>query len=88
MKTNLFGSDGITSVWRKVNLGNDYANTIPIAKHGRGSTIIWGSMSVRGMCNIHFIDGMMDKYVYNDILKKNIQVPSRWEGLYVPTGQR
>jgi hypothetical protein len=33
--------------------------------------MIWGSISARGEGNIHFIDGIMVKYVYNDILKKD-----------------
>jgi hypothetical protein len=41
--------------------------------------MIWGCVSARGVDNIHFIDGIMVKYVHNDILKKNGKVPSRWE---------
>ena len=33
-----------------------------------------GGISARGVGNIHSIDGIVDKYVYNDILKKNIKV--------------
>ena len=46
-------------------------------------------ISARGVGNIHFIDGMMVKYVYNNILKKNVKestikmgskkVQSRWD---------
>ena len=35
--------------------------------------MIWGCISVRGVDNIHFIDSIMDNYVYNDILKKNFK---------------
>ena len=35
--------------------------------------MIWGCISARGVGNIHFIDGIMDKYVYSDILKKNVK---------------
>ena len=35
--------------------------------------MIWGCISARGVGNIHFIDGTMDKYVYNDIQKKNVK---------------
>ena len=38
-----------------------------------------GCMSGRGVGNIHFIGGIMDKYVYNDIQKKNVKMPSRCE---------
>jgi hypothetical protein len=30
-------------------------------------------ISAREVSKIHFIDGIMDKYVYNDILKKNVK---------------
>ena len=35
--------------------------------------MIWGCISARGVDNIHFIDGIMVKYVHNDILKKNVK---------------
>ena len=35
--------------------------------------MIWGCISARGVGNIHFIDGIMVKYVYNDVLKKNVK---------------
>ena len=38
--------------------------------------MIWGCISARGVENIHSIDGIMVKYVYNDILKKNIKQSS------------
>ena len=42
--------------------------------------MIWGSISARGVDNIHSIDDIMVKYVHNDILKKmSNKVPSRWE---------
>jgi len=43
--------------------------------------ICW-CISARGVDNIHSIDGIMIKYVHNDILKKNVKessLPSRWE---------
>jgi hypothetical protein len=35
--------------------------------------MIWGCTSAIGVGNIHFFDGIMVKYVYNDILKKNVK---------------
>ena len=43
------------------------------------SVMLWGCMPARRVDNIHFIDGIMVKYEYNGILKKNVKVPSRWE---------
>ena len=49
-KINLFGYDGIRRVWRKGNSGNGYANTI-----------ISRFLSARGVGNIRFTDGIIDK---------------------------
>jgi len=38
--------------------------------------MIWGCISARGVGNMHSIDGIMVKYVYNDILKKNVKQSS------------
>ena len=35
--------------------------------------MIWGCISARGEDNIHSIDGIMVKYVHNDILKKKVK---------------
>jgi len=35
--------------------------------------MIWECISARGVGNIHFIVGIMVKYVYNDILKNNVK---------------
>ena len=35
--------------------------------------MIWRCISVRGVGNIHFIDDIVVKYVYKDILKKNLK---------------
>lgn len=72
-KINLFGSDGVHRVWRKANADNDVTNTTPTVKHGGGSIMLWGCMSAKGVGNIQFIDNVMDKFVYNDILRKNVK---------------
>ena len=78
-KINIYGSDGINRVWRKSNKDNDHINTVPTVKHGGGSLMIWGCMSSKGVGTIQFIDGIMDAYVYLDILKNDVkQSAQKW----------
>ncbi|GBN31433.1 Transposable element Tc1 transposase, partial [Araneus ventricosus] len=70
-KCNVFGSDGKQMVWRKPNSELEMKNLTTSIKHGGGSQMVWGCMSAVGVGNLHFIDGMMDKYMYLDILKQN-----------------
>ncbi|GFU55282.1 transposable element Tcb2 transposase [Trichonephila clavipes] len=43
-----------------------------MVKYGGGSVLIWGCMSA-GVGELVFIDGIMDKMVYLEILKNNLQ---------------
>ncbi|GBL64137.1 Transposable element Tcb1 transposase [Araneus ventricosus] len=72
-KFNVFGSDGKQMVWRKPNSELEMKNLTPSVKHGGGSQMVWGCMSAVGVGNLHFIDGIMDKYMYLDILKQNLK---------------
>lgn len=60
-------------VWRKANTEFDIKNTRATVKHGGGSVMVWGCMSSAGVGQLHFIDGIMDKMVYLDILKNNVK---------------
>lgn len=72
-KFNLHGSDGKVYVWRKPNTEFEPKNTIGTVKHGGGSVMVWGCMSSAGVGHLHFIDGILDKFGYLDILKKNVK---------------
>ena len=51
--------------------------------------MIWGCISARGVGNIHSIDSIMIKYVYNDILKKNVKQSTIYMGMsYVISSDR
>lgn len=71
-KFNLHGSDGKVMVWRKPNTELDSANLQPTVKHGGGSVMVWGCMSASGVGELVFIEGMMTKEVYLDILRENL----------------
>ncbi|GBM69035.1 Transposable element Tcb2 transposase [Araneus ventricosus] len=60
-------------VWQKPNSELEMKNITSSVKHGGGSQMVWGCMSALSVGNLHFIDGMMDKYMYLDILKQNFQ---------------
>ena len=71
-KFNLFGSDGHQKVWRKPHEEYKLKCTLPTVKHGGGSIMVWGSMAASGVGNLVFIDGIMDRYVYKNILDENV----------------
>lgn len=71
-KFNIFGSDGMTYVWRKANTELQNKNLKATVKHGGGSVMVWACMSAAGVGNLVFIEGNMDKTMYLDILKNNL----------------
>ncbi|GBN28123.1 Transposable element Tc3 transposase [Araneus ventricosus] len=79
-KHNVFGSDGKQMVLRKPN-ELEMKNLTPSVKPGGGSQMVWGCMSAVDVRNLHFIDGMMDKYMYLDILKQNLQQSAEKMGI-------
>ncbi|GFV54195.1 transposable element Tcb1 transposase [Trichonephila clavipes] len=48
-------------------------NLRPTIKYGGGTQIVWGCMASSGVGNLHFIDSIMNKYVYLDILNRNLR---------------
>lgn len=73
-KFNMFNSDGIQYVRRPKGKRLDPKYTKPTVKHGGGSVMVWGCFSGYGMGPLHRIDGIMDRFVYRDILK-NVMLP-------------
>jgi hypothetical protein len=71
-KFNLFGHDGHQKVWRKPHEEYSMECTVPTVKHGGGSIMVWGSIAGSGVGNLVFIDGIMDQYVYKNILEENL----------------
>lgn len=79
-KYNLFNSDGIQRVRRPVGHRLDPRFTRPTVKHGGGSVMVWGCFSGFGMGPLHRINGIMDRFVYKNILK-NVMVPYTKENM-------
>ena len=71
-KFNIFGSDGMSYVWRKKNRELNKENLRATVKHGGGSVMVWGCMSSAGVGNLEFIEGTMDKNMYLNILRSNL----------------
>lgn len=72
-KFNLFGSDRRVMVWRKPNEELKGKNLKPTVKHGGGHVMVWGCISAKGMGNLVFIDGIMNKEQYLRILRENLR---------------
>lgn len=72
-KFNLFGNDGRGKVWRKKNAALEPKNVVPTVKHGGGNVMAWGAMAASGVGRLVFIDGIMDRYYYKQLLEHNLQ---------------
>lgn len=80
-KFNLVSSDGVQHVRGPVGKRLDPKYTVPTVKHGGGSVMVWGCFSSYGMGPLHRIEGIMDKYMYKDILKN---VMEQYADEYLP----
>ncbi|GFT57113.1 transposable element Tc1 transposase [Trichonephila clavipes] len=72
-KFNIFGSDGRRMVSRKPNTSHHPKHTIPTVKHGGGSVMVWGCMATSRVGKLVFIDGIMHKMAYLNILQNNLK---------------
>lgn len=80
-KFNIFGSDGRQKVWREPNTAMQLKNLTPTVKHGGGNVMVWGCMAASGAGNLHFIDVRMDRFVYLELLKENLEESAKKLGL-------
>lgn len=71
-KYNIFKCDGRVRVWRRPNTEFDPSNVQQTVKHGGGGVLVWGCMASAGVGELVFIDSIMDKHIYLDILKNNL----------------
>ena len=56
----------------KPNTEFNHQNIKATVKHGGGSVMVWGCISSTGVGSLYFIESKMDKFVYLNILKQNI----------------
>lgn len=72
-KFNICGNDGTKRVWRRPGEQYRPKHLCATVKHGGGSVFVWGCMSASGVGELKFIKEIMNKYVYLNILKDNLQ---------------
>ncbi|GBM48043.1 Transposable element Tc1 transposase [Araneus ventricosus] len=73
-KFNIFGSDGLITVWREPKAELNPKNLLPTVKDGDGGTMFWGCFAASGMGNLVLIENNMDQYKYINILKENLKI--------------
>lgn len=68
-KFNIFGSDGRQWCWRRPGQEFDDRFVQKTVKHGGGKVMVWGCMTRAGLGRLVRVKGMVNRYVYVDILK-------------------
>jgi hypothetical protein len=71
-KFNLFASDGRQYCWRRNGERLLDQHVQPTVKFGGGSIMVWRCMSWEGVGILCLIEGIMDKYVYCEILEMDL----------------
>ncbi|GBN78846.1 Transposable element Tcb1 transposase [Araneus ventricosus] len=69
----LFGTDGIQWIRRPQGTRFDSKYQIPTMKRGGGNVMVWGCVFRLGMGTLKRIQGIMDKYQYEDILENTMR---------------
>uniref|UniRef100_A0A8R1DMZ1 Tc1-like transposase DDE domain-containing protein n=1 Tax=Caenorhabditis japonica TaxID=281687 RepID=A0A8R1DMZ1_CAEJA len=72
-KFNLFRSDG--TKWVRRPIGTRYSPKYQVAtvKHGGGNCMVWGCFSETAMGPLRRVNGIMDRYQYEDILERTMR---------------
>lgn len=69
----MFTNNGRGYVQRPVNKRFDPRYTVSTEKFGGGNLMLWGCFSWLGVNPLHLIDGIMDRFMYRDILNSIMQ---------------
>ena len=80
-KFNRFGSVDKVVVWMSTNKELSPQCTVPTIKNQGGSIMVWGCFSPAGVANLHFIDVTIDRFLYREILEKNLMESANKLGL-------
>ena len=59
-------------MWKEPKKWFDQKFIKSTVKYGKGSVMLWGCFSSKGVGNLIFIDDIMDKFLYLDILRDNL----------------
>ena len=71
-KFNLFGSDGKIMMWRSTMEEYHPKRTVPTVKHNGESGMVWPCFSRSGVGDLSFIEGNIDRFLYREILRKDL----------------
>lgn len=77
-KFNLKYSDGMRRVRRPPNKRLDPRYCQGTVKHGGGNIMVWGCFSGFGIGPLHRINGIMDRFMYKDILESVMLPYAEW----------
>lgn len=77
-KFNLVGSDGVSYVRRPRNKRLQKSYCVKTVKHS-AYIMVWGCFSAAGLGPLHRIMGIMDQYVYRDIMESVMLPHAEWE---------
>jgi transposase len=73
-KINRFCSDGMSWCWKRDDSSLQDYHISQTVKFGGGSVMIWGCMTHKGPGFMCRIEGAMDKKLYSQVLKKELQM--------------
>ena len=71
-KIELFGLNANCYFWWKQSTAHQLSNTIPTLKHGGGTIMLWGGISVAGNGRLVRVEGTMNGAKCRQILKENL----------------
>jgi len=80
-KINRFCSDGRSWCWIRDGESRQPRHVKETVKHGGGSIMIWGCMTVHGPGFMCKIDGTMDQHLYKQILQGELLQTIEWYGM-------
>ncbi|CAG8591375.1 13882_t:CDS:2, partial [Acaulospora colombiana] len=82
MKINRMGSDGRRYCWKAPGEELSRRTVQATVKHGGGSVMVWGSMTMKGVGRMCFIDGIMDATKYVKILDQHLLATAREHSMH------
>ncbi|CAK9820118.1 Transposable element Tcb1 transposase [Anthophora quadrimaculata] len=71
-KINRICSDGMSWCWIRKNERLKPRHVKQTLKHGGGSLMFWGCLTAFGVGSLHRINGIMNQYLYKDILQDHL----------------
>uniref|UniRef100_A0A8R1I4R6 Transposase Tc1-like domain-containing protein n=1 Tax=Caenorhabditis japonica TaxID=281687 RepID=A0A8R1I4R6_CAEJA len=75
----MIGTEGIIHVRRPVDKRYDPKYQVPTVKHGGGNVMVWGCFHANGVGPLIRITEIMNRYMYKDILEKEMLPYGRFQ---------